>query len=82
MRGHTCGRIYDLMNVMRFTASIIILFVVVLHVVTTQANEAMDIKVTALRNGVSLTGERLTAGFTNTRIIKTPGGMMELKELR
>ena len=66
---------------------IFILLLVVLHAVTTQANntssvEAMDIKVTALRNGVSHSGERLSSGFSNTRIIRTPNGMMELKELR
>ena len=71
---------------MKITACIIILFVVVLHVVISQADnvsnfEAMDIKLDALRNGVSNSGERLTAGFTNTIIIKTPGGVMELKEL-
>ena len=86
MCGHTCGRIYDLINVMKITACIIILFVVVLHVVISQADnasnfEAMDIKVDALRNGVSHSDERLSPGFFNTRIIITPTGAMELKVL-
>ncbi|MCK5643904.1 MAG: hypothetical protein KAJ19_24115 [Gammaproteobacteria bacterium] len=72
---------------MKFTAHIIILLVVVLHAVFSQAentgkHEAMDVKVSALRNGVSSPGELIATGFSNTRIIRTPGGMMELKELR
>lgn len=72
---------------MRYFVCIIILLLVTLHAVysfagSTSDYEAMDIKVTALRNGVSHSGERLSTGFSNTIIIKTPGGMMELKELR